>query len=178
MRGTKREIASGLTAKQVRERLRYDRETGKLFYRRNIYVGKPGRICCRAGDEAGCVLNNGYVEVGINNRHFLGHRLIWLIETGEWPEHEIDHKDMDRSNNRWSNLREATGPQNRANSKPRSKSGFKGVTIDKRIANPFRAQITVNNRGIYLGRYKTAQEAHDVYCLAAKEHFGDFARAE
>ena len=35
--------------------------------------------------------------------------------TGEWPSLEVDHKDRDKSNDRWSNLRLATEEEQHAN---------------------------------------------------------------
>jgi hypothetical protein len=175
---TKNEIASGLTAAQARELLRYDRDTGKLFYRRDIYVGRPGRIFRKEGDEAGCLIPSGYIVICIDYVHFRAHRLAWLIETGDWPTHEIDHRDMDRSNNRWANLREATGVQNRANSKKRAKSGFKGVITPKHAPNCFVAQISVEGKPVYLGTFRSPEEAHAAYLEAAIRHHGEFARAE
>jgi len=176
--GTKNEIASGLTAEKARELLRYDRESGKLFYRRDIYVGKPGRLFRWAGDEAGCLAPSGYVVIRVNYVLFRAHRLAWLIETGDWPKHEIDHRDMDRSNNEWANLREATGVQNRANSKARAKSGFKGVLTPKHAPNCFVAQITVAGKNVHLGTFRSPEEAHAAYVEAAIRHHGEFARAE
>jgi hypothetical protein len=37
------------------------------------------------------------------------------MATGNWPDHEIDQEDRNRSNNRWSNLHPATRWQNAAN---------------------------------------------------------------
>ena len=60
---------------------------------------------------------------------------MFLWVTGEWPEAEIDHKNRDKSDNRWANLREARRPENIANSVVRadSKIGLKGVARACRI---------------------------------------------
>jgi hypothetical protein len=64
--------------------------------------------------------------------------------TGEYPDRkfEMDHKDRDRSNNRFSNLRLATTSQNQANVGLRKDniSGFKGVSWEK-AQNKWRATI-------------------------------------
>ena len=36
--------------------------------------------------------------------------------------------------------------------------------------------IVVRGRRNYLGTYDTPEEAHEAYCKAAKEHFGEYAR--
>lgn len=104
---------------------------------------------------------------------------------------QVDHIDRDPYNNQRRNLRIATSGQNRANSglNSNNKSGYKGVHFrPSRISNnPTRkrrsdagtgtwyAQINVKGRKIYLGRFKTAKEAHQAYREAALKYFGEFA---
>jgi hypothetical protein len=97
------------------------------------------------------------------------------LDTGEL----VDHIDGDPLNNCRSNLRVATYAQNSMNSKRqvRSSSGYKGVYWDKRIQR-YRAQITCNQKRIRLGTFKTPEEAHEAYKIAAVKYFGEFARFE
>ena len=88
-----------------------------------------------------------------------------------------DHKDCNKTNNRRSNLREATKSQNGMNSKSNNKSGYKGVTWNKAMQK-WQAQIQINGRSIHLGYYDYAEQAHLYYCIAAIKHFGEFARFE
>lgn len=85
-----------------------------------------------------------------------------------------DHKDRNNHNNQKDNLRLATRSQNNANRESYSRSGFKGVYYRKRYHN-YKAQITVNKQSIYLGVTKTAEEAAQLYGVAAKRYFGEFA---
>lgn len=122
--------------------------------------------------------SNGYHEVTINKKKYYAHRLIFMMIYGRWPV-QIDHIDGDRSNNLISNLREATNAQNNRNTGIRStnKSGFKGVSYYK-SANRYIAKITVNYKGIHLGCFDTAQEAHEAYKKAAFHLHGEFARTQ
>jgi hypothetical protein len=63
---------------------------------------------------------------------YLGHRLAWLYMVGVWPDDEIDHWNRDPSDNRFTNLRDATHAKNGFNSGKRSNnsSGRKGVSLD------------------------------------------------
>lgn len=158
-----------LTQGRVRELFVYDREAGKLYWRPRKGVA--------AGREAGTLSRrDGYKRVGIDFRDYLVHRVIWLYETGTLPD-VLDHINMDKTDNRIENLREATKSTNgfnRVRSK-RNNSGYKGVCYDKRNGN-YLAKICVNYKQINLGRFSNAKDAHEVYAAAAAALHGDFAR--
>jgi hypothetical protein len=160
-----------LTAAEVRCLLRYEPDSGMFFWR--VDTNKIS-----AGDMAGCRQSRGYWHIRINRRLYMAHRLAWLYVTGEWPIGHIDHVNGHRSDNRFVNLRVATNSENARNSRRRINNacGYKGVHYKKRL-NKFVAQIHVDGRVHHLGVFKTAADAHAAYCKAAKEHFGEFARA-
>jgi hypothetical protein len=102
--------------------------------------------------------------------------------TGRWPEPFVDHRDLNKHNNAWVNLREATKSQNQANVGiiASNKSGLKGVSryrAGERYGKPWQACIGVNGKSKHLGHFATKEEAHAAYCEAASEIFGEFARA-
>jgi hypothetical protein len=161
-----------LTAEQLREMLFYNPETGEW-----IWLVSP----CNSitiGDRAGHIDDHGYWRIGIKNRRQRAHRLAWLYMTGAWPAGEIDHKDMNRANCVWSNLRPASCAQNRSNTGARRHNplGLKGVT--KRPTGKYLASIQVNKKKIHIGLYITPEEAHAAYCLKAAELHGEFARVK
>lgn len=171
------EAKLNMTAAELREIFAYDPETGKVTWKVDRFTGKPGRKVVSAGDEAGCALDSGYRLVVVDRCRIYIHRLAWILSHGEWPADILDHANMNRSDNRLANLRPATESQNRANQKPRAKSGFKGVVKFKH-ANSFMAQISENGHHRYLGCFKTAEEAHAAYRAAAITAFGQHARFE
>ncbi len=131
-----------------------------------------------SGKRAGAIGSHGYWQVVLKKRFLLNHRIIYEIHHGPIPgDMEVDHIDMNRTNNRIENLRLATTAQNRQNSRKQrnNKSGFKGVSWCTR-EKKWRAQIMTNGKFKSLGYYDTAQEAHVVYCNAAITHHGVFAR--
>lgn len=128
--------------------LRYEPSTGKLFWReRTAEVFRDGGHSAEhkcawwnaqyAGAEAFTAKNgDGYFHGSIMSRPFLSHRVIWAMETGEWPVDQIDHIDHDRANNRMGNLREASNQKNSKNRclSANNTSGFCGVSWNKRDA--------------------------------------------
>jgi transcriptional regulator of met regulon len=129
-----------------------------------------------AGKIAGCGVN-GYAKIGIRDRPYRTHRLAWFYMTGRWPLHEIDHINQNRTDNRWSNLREATTSQNLCNRARfvRNKSGYKGVALHKH-SGLWKAEISFECKRLCIGYYKTPEAAYGAYCEKAKELHGEFAR--
>lgn len=165
--------------KYLKSILHYNPKTG-IF----IWKIKPA-INTNVGDVAGCIdksENQGYIKIKIKYKSYKAHRLAWLYMTGEWPKYEIDHKDRNRVNNIWTNLRIANDNGNARNKgKPRNNtSGYKGVSKgpSTKRGDIWIAQIIVNTKHIYLGRFRTPEEAYIVYCKAAKQYHGKFARLE
>jgi hypothetical protein len=89
----------------------------------------------------------------------------------------VDHINGDGLDNRKANLRNCTNTENQRNSNKQinNSSGYKGVYLDKRRDKYF-AQITVNNKALHSGYFRTAKEAARAYDEMAKKHFGEFAR--
>lgn len=103
------------------------------------------------------------------------HKIAWLTVHNEWTL--LDHKDLDRGNNKLENLRKATFSQNLMNTPLRSNSTtrIKGVSFCK-ATSKWRASIMVYGKSINLGRYKNIDDAANAYAQAAKKYFGEFAR--
>ena len=160
-----------LTAERVRELLNYAPETGVFTWR----VNRGGTA--NSGSVAGHIDQDGYGRICVDGPHYVASRLAWLYMTGNEPPNTVDHRDLNKVNNRWSNLRAATVLQNMRNrSKYRNNtSGFKGVCRHK-PGGKFKAQISVNGRRVHLGCFDTAEAAYAVYCEAAKKLHGEFAR--
>ncbi len=100
-----------------------------------------------------------------------GHRVAWAWVTGAWPESEIDHIDGNRANNAFANLRLTSRAGNAKNLGDRTSktSGLpKGVFKTHRSkGNPYRAQIVVGRKSIYLGCFPDAESASRAYREAA-----------
>jgi hypothetical protein len=163
---------SVVTPERLRELLAYDPGTG-VFTR---LVSTSSRA--NAGRVAGSLNGKGHRQTRIDGRNYQDHRRAWLYVHGAWPVADLDHINMDRADNRITNLRVATKSQNQANrpAQANNTSGFKGVTWNKRRGN-WMAQIAGGGKNKYLGYFDTAEAAHAEYCAAARKYHGDFARA-
>ena len=165
------EPRKGPTSERLRELFHYDPETGAFV--RRVRVGRY-----QVGEEAGSVSKvSGYREIGVDGRLYLAHRLAWTMVHGEPPKY-IDHANGDRADNRIANLRAATNSQNMGNCRGHKDSAvpLKGVRRPPDYRR-FKAEIMVEGRKFDLGLFDTAEEAHAAYVSAAKEYFGEFARA-
>lgn len=98
---------------------------------------------------------------------------------GEWPEHEVDHKNLDSLDDRLENLRVATPSQNQANKGMRkdNTSGVKGVAWDS-SKKKWAASTSLGGRSIHLGRYDRIEDAAKAYAEGVAQIHGDFGRAE
>lgn len=89
----------------------------------------------------------------------------------------IDHINNNSLDNRKSNLRLCTKRENSLNCIKRVKgtSLYKGVHYEEG-RKKYTAQIMVNRKHIFLGRFKTEDQAAMAYNIAALKYFGEFAR--
>ena len=128
------------------------------------------------GDVLGSLISSGYLQVYIDGVSYLAHRLAWLHETGSVTENDIDHRDLVKTHNWFSNLREATRRQNIQNQgvKATNTSGFKGVSFSKQKGK-FEARIRANGRRIHLGFFDLPEDAGAAYEAAATQLHGGFA---
>lgn len=118
-------------------------------------------------------LARGHVRAAENGKNIYLHRLIM----GAAENEQVDHINMDKTDNRRCNLRLASHAENQRNKGLRADSttGFKGVCFDKRAGN-YVAYINADGVRTYLGRFSDKYKAAKAYDKAAKELHGDFAR--
>jgi hypothetical protein len=130
----------------------------------------------RAGNVAGSPNTKGYWDIGLGGRLYKAHRLAWLYAFGEWPPHQVDHRDGNRRNNAIANLRLATNQQNQANRGPQrnNTSGHKGVSWHRR-ERKWVAQMKVSGRKVNLGQYADFERACEAYRAGARRAQGEFA---
>ncbi len=145
-----------LSHAEARRLFDYDPVSGALTWR----VSVSWRV--KAGDRAGSSFDaGGYRLVMFRRVTYREHRLIWFWVTGSWPAEEVDHKDRDKQNNAWENLREASAAQNRQNVglRKHNTSGTTGVSLHP--SGKWAAYINVNGGRIALGVFEVKHQAVD-----------------
>lgn len=139
----------------------YDPETG-IFRRIKRLKPRPGGS---DGTLKDCdwVLSKpskgGYIHTGIGNRYVAIHILIWIHMTGKKCSNQIDHIDGDRTNNKWSNLREVDCVENCCNGGLRINNSTGVMGVSKTKWGNYLAQIQKHGRKLHIGHYATLEEA-------------------
>lgn len=150
-----------LTFDRLNELLRYEPETGKLFWRQS-----KNQVI--AGSEAGSINKDGYFQICVDGKNYRAHRVVWFLHYQEIPTLQIDHINGVRTDNRVVNLRQVTQTQNLQNQKKAridNKSGYLGVSLK---GKKWRAQINVDGIKKHLGYFDTPKQAHDAYLKAKR----------
>jgi hypothetical protein len=131
---------------KIKELFEYN--DGHLFW-------KHTRRNTTANKRAGSIDYDGYLQIGISNKKYREHRLIFCLFHGYFPK-MIDHINGDKQDNRIENLRECNKSINALNVKKpssRNTSGVIGVSPTKH--GTWKAYY----KGKTLGYFKTKIEA-------------------
>ncbi len=161
-----------LTQQSLRELLDYDPKTGVFRWRND----SPKRMGPKryAGQVATSFNGCNYAQLYIDGEKFIASRLAWLYMTGQWPEHQIDHINQNRMDDRWENLRAADRAQNCANRTLPSNntSGHRGVHFQQ---GRWLARITHRKVVYNLGLFANKEDAIKAREEAAIRLHGEFA---
>lgn len=139
-----------LSQERVRSLFCYEPITGILKRR----VSGGGVV---AGTVSGCLRNDGYVSVGMDDTSYLSHRVIWVYVHGDIKKGVIDHINGDRADNRLENLRDVTPKTNQQN-RAMQKNNVSGITGVRWATKDKMWIATIANRS-YIGMNKDFFEA-------------------
>lgn len=171
----------------LRQVLRYEPETGKLFWRPRsaALIGGEGIIAKMnyasfnqrfAGKECfRLVSHDGYLHGTLFNWKYPAHQVIWALVHGVWStkEMQVDHINGNRADNRLANLRlvpEIVNLRSRVR-RAYKHGGEKGIALNQ---SNMKWQVTVplgGGRNRYIGCYEqieTARIARDAAEKALK----------
>ena len=150
---------------ELKEALSYNPETG-------IFKWKTAGRRRNVGAEVGSWDMYGYKTIRLAKKSYKLHRLAWFYINGEWPKYDIDHINGIRHDNRIENLRDVPRKMNLENQKKLTerptRTGLMGAYFDSR-KNMFYSRISHHDKSLYLGSFKTAEEAHNRYLEAKRE---------
>lgn len=144
-----------------------------IFY--SPCTGRFVRVFHNKIKPMGWLRDDGYIQIATEFGTVLAHIYAWYLVTGKWPDHEIDHKNTKKNDNRFINLRKATHAQNIYN-RPLQKnntSGVKGVSWMKN-KQKWRAYVFKDYKQTHLGVYDDIEDAVTVVRLAQKEMHKEF----
>lgn len=174
------ETRTVLTQESLKELVHYNPETGvftclKKNAKRNI------------GDVLGHTHGTYYLGTSIQYKTYLLHRLAFLYMLGRFPSKFVDHINMDKRDNRWCNLREATKAENSLNTKGHldSSTSIKGLCFQELPYPRYLARVSVEgktvNKSVSLtGKVEAEVVAQLITWLkeTREELHGEFARHE
>lgn len=162
------------TVERVREVLSYDPATGIFIWK--IRVNGSRRWNTKnSGRPAGSSHNRGYIHIALDGNKYLAHHLAWVHVYGEWPTSFLDHRNLNKKDNRIENLRLASFGENSSNISMRNNntSGFRGVCWMARRQR-WLATITKDKKTYRLGSFRSKELAAAVYAQKAIELYGEF----
>lgn len=125
-----------ITQERLKHYLHYNPETGSFTWL-NVNTNTPkSKLGTKAGRLLGSVRatnDNRYLVVNLDHKMYRLHNLAFLYMTGLFPKETVDHINLDKLDNSWSNLREATVKENSYNRKVQadSSTGIKGLYARK-----------------------------------------------
>lgn len=150
-----------LTQERVKHLFAYDEAKGLLI--RSLTTGRA-----LAGTWSLATDRDGYHIVGIDNKLYRTHRVIWLYVHGSFPNGYLDHINRIKTDNRIENLREVSKAQSRENIDiaHNNQCGLKGVWLHKQTKK-WCASIGHKSKNIHLGSFISIEDAYKAYKKAA-----------
>lgn len=98
----------------------------KYFYYKDGKVYRTDRK-----NSNGSLDKDGYLIIKIKSKQYKAHRIVWLLNYGDFPKNELDHINRNKLDNRIENLRESnrTEQNNNKNFAPNKDTGVIGIHI-------------------------------------------------
>jgi hypothetical protein len=156
--------------------LDYNSQTGVFRWK-----PRPDNPCFNtqfADQIAGTINPKKYRIICIKGVSLRASRIAYKMMTGDDPPDQMDHRDRNRDNNRWKNLRPATNQENRRNQKIRADNQSHATGVYWNTAQKvWRARIDEDGKRRHLGSFKLLADAVVARRQAEQEMFGAFAPA-
>ena len=148
----------------------YD-ETSQSCLRWKIKPSKYSNVL--SGNEAGTIKGQFYYRVQLNKKLYTVHRIIWELHYGVIPpDFEIDHVDMNKCNNKISNLRLVSKSVNCRNRPLRKDSNTKINGITRREIRSVSGKPLL----YYIVRFLDKNKTRHFKQFSVQRHGEDLAR--
>lgn len=163
-----------VTHTEIMHAFRFDFKKGKVYWKNHKFRKDL------LGMEAGGITkpttpgNKPYWDINFNGWRVKRSRLIYYAFHSRPPEKILDHRNGDSLDDRPHNLREVSHAQNVWNVKTIKKQRDLPVGVNRKKKR-FTAHISHNNKPIYLGLFKTPEEASSAYQKKRQEIRGNFS---
>jgi len=152
-----------ITHKYIISVFNYNQHTGELSFKKrpsHHFKSKSAHTNWnnnKAGSILNYVGNHGYIELSLDYKKHLAHRVIWLIVHGELPN-EIDHVNGNKTDNRLLNLKNVTRSQNCKNLPIHRKNKI-GITGLRMRGSSYEVYISSGGKTYWLGSTRDFFEA-------------------
>jgi len=142
-----------ITQEVLKELFTYNPVTG-LFY-----INKSNSNRHKVGSPVNGAINKvtGYVQIGINRKTQLYHRMVWLYNYGYIPKN-LDHINGNKLDNSLNNLRAVTHTDNMRNKKVPTNNTTGTMGIRKR-KDSYCAAIFDKSKYVHLGSFPSQELA-------------------
>lgn len=163
-----------ITQSELMDVISYNPDTGEFrWIKPNKYHSELTGML--AGNLRAAMSNKFYRTIAINGRTYIASRLAFLYMKGRWPDEYMDHINGESTDDRWSNLREASPMENSQNRKRKLKKSPLPMGVRAREGGKYQARIQINKKPVSVGVFNTPEEASNAYIEKRMELFGEFA---
>lgn len=158
------ELVEEMSTADILNVFSYCKSTGEVLRRNNYYSAVAG--------NRGYKCPKGYLRHSVLGTGVPAHRIVWKLETGVWPDGEIDHINGVKDDNRIENLRLVDTRGNCINRPMRSDNptGVNGVSFRPGRRKPYCAAIGILGVHEWLGSFSSLEEAAEARKAAEARH--------
>ena len=129
-----------------------------------------------SGKVIGSNTAQGYLAFHLLGKTLLAHRVVFFLETGEFPKGQVDHIDGNKHNNKRDNLRIVTSQQNKFNRKPnQNRIGLQKNVYWMPKLNRYRVKMKINGQTKHFGYFNDHQEAIAKAIEVQEKYHGEYA---
>lgn len=156
---------------ELKEYYEYLPDTGELLLIKSRCKADKQKLNKTIGSLGGPERRKTWVVKHKGKSYYIS-RIAWLLMTGKDPGSSlVEHKNRNPKDNRWVNLRLATGAENNYN------KIFVGYS-QRKDTGLYRVRVTLDGKRVTVGNFETEEEAKKAAQNARKLFYREFARLD